>query len=113
MNQKHEQQHEQWSLIPELMTLMIQLFLVNQKHTKQTLKSDTELMTLMIQFFLVNQKYTTWTPKSDTQANDSYDPVRFSESKTYNTHTEVWASCFLWIKMYKANTETWIKSQLC
>ncbi len=40
-------QNKHWSLIPELMTLMIQLF-------------------------LVNQKYTTWTPKSDTQVNDSW-----------------------------------------
>ncbi len=44
----------------------------------------------MIQFVLVTQKHTKQTLKSDTQVNDSYDPIIFSESKIYNINTEVW-----------------------
>jgi len=95
-------------LIPELMTLMSQFFLVNQTHTVQLVQSDfwtndsyesilfsesntysaasadsliSELMTLMSQFFLVNQTHTV---QSDFWTNDSYESILFSESNTYN-----------------------------
>lgn len=54
----NEKQLDQCSLIHEGMTLMNQLFLVNQKHAAQPVLSVSGKITLMKQLFLVNQNYT-------------------------------------------------------
>lgn len=58
--------------------------------------------------------------KSDSRANDSYDPIIFSESKTYKTNTEVWYRAndsydpilFSESKIYNMNTEVWLIPKL-
>lgn len=67
-NKKQNIEFEQWSLIPELMTLMSWFFLESKTYRE----SDS----LTNGSFLVNHKYSVQPVKYDSEANGSHKPVK-------------------------------------
>lgn len=77
-------QHKLCNFYPELMTLISNLFLVNQKQHDQS-NLIPKHMILMSLHFLVNQKHTASPVKFDSRMNDFCEPIMLVNQKTQST----------------------------